>query len=732
MTAQESGPAALSRRNLIRSVAGGGAGIVLGFAFPPLTHAVAATGDAAPASSVNAWLVIGTDGSVTIRVAQSEMGQGVHTALPMLVAEELGADWKSVRVEMAPVDDFYRNKLTGDYGTHTSSSLRGAFDYLRRVGAEARALLVETAARAWDVAPEECSAARGAVTHRPTGRHLSFADLAGVALQPAAGLSAYRRQSQIDAAPKPRAEWRLIGTSVPRIDGPAKVSGTAIFAADLRLPGMLFAAVVNAPAIGGRIESFDPAAARAMPGVEAVIEVPGGLAVIAATWWQAKTALDRIPIRFSTTATETLDAAAIAAGLQATAESDSGVPAFRRGDAKKAIDGAARVVSAEYSVPFLAHATMEPMSCVASVTHEGCDLWVGTQGQINLRDTAAAFTGLPRNKVRVHTLYLGGGFGRRYQTDAALQAMAASRAVGRPVLVLWSREADMARDIYRPAALSRIRAGLDASGRIAAWRHRVVGPSINAGESGDAWRGGVDSYAVEGAVELPYAVDHLRVDYAQREFGVPVGVMRGVGYVMNIFAIESMIDELALDAGVDPYRFRRALLGAHPRLQRVLDEAAALSGWSTPIGAGRGRGMALVECYGAVMAAVIEITALPRGRITIDRVVAAVDCGPVVHPAIAEGQVEGAAVFGLSGALMGEVTFDQGAATVSNWDDYRVLRLGATPRTETRFLPSDHPIGGLGEIGAIPMAPALANAIAAATGRRLRSLPFSRHGIEAM
>jgi len=719
----------VTRRGLIRTMATGAAGLTLGFQFPSLA-ASTASAEAAWASAVNAWIAFQSDGIITIRVAQSEMGQGVHTALPMLIAEELGADWSSVRVEMAPVDDFYRNKLTGDYGTHSSSSLRGGYDYLRRVGAEARTLLIEAAARAWDVPPDECVAAQGMVVHRSSGRTATFASLATQTLLPATGMSAFRRQAQLAARPKARPEWRLLGTSIPRIDGPAKVSGKAIFAADFRLPGMLFAAVRNAPAIGGRVEWFDAARALAMPGVAAAIDVPGGVAVIAATWWQAKSALERMPMRVVSTAVGTLDADDIVRGLRETAGVESGAPAFRRGDAKAALVRAARVVASEYSVPFLAHATMEPMSCAAVVTSNGCDLWVGTQGQVNLRDAAAAFTGLPPESVRVHTLYLGGGFGRRYQVDAALQAIAASRAVGRPVLVLWSREEDMARDTYRPAALVRVRAGLDAAGRIVAWRHRVVGPSINAAESPAMWRGGVDTFAVEGAVDNPYRVEHLRVDYAEREFGVPVGVMRGVGYVMNVFATESMLDELARDANADPYHFRRPLLDGQPRLLRVLDEAAAMAGWHIPIGAGRGRGIAVAECYGAVMAVVVEITLRDRGRMAVDRVVAAVDCGPVVHPAIAEGQVEGAIVFGLSGALMGEVTFKEGTAVPSNWDDYRVLRLGSTPRVETRLLDSDHPIGGLGEIGVVPIAPALANAIAAATGRRLRSLPFSRHGIE--
>ncbi len=729
MTGAASPSSSLTRRGLIRTIAASAGALTLGFQLTPSGAATAAD-SAAWASAVNAWIAIGVDGTVTIRVAQSEMGQGVHTALPMLIAEELGLDWPSVRVEMAPVDDFYRNKLTGDYGTHSSSSLRGGFDYLRRVGAEARALLVEVAAARWDVPPEECIAANGAIQHRPSGRSVSLASIAAQALASPAGLSAFRRSPSAAVAPKPRAAWHLLGTSVPRIDGPAKVSGAAKFAADMRLPDMMFAAVANAPAIGGRVRSFDQAAALAMPGVAAALEVPGGVAVVASSWWQAQAALERAQVSFTSAATVVLDGPAIVRALQATAETDSGASALRRGDAKRALDGAARVVSGEYSVPFLAHATMEPMSCAASVTPDGCDLWVGTQGQINLRDAAASFTGLPRDKVRVHTQYLGGGFGRRYQVDVALQAMAASRAVGRPALVLWSREADMARDIYRPAALARIRAGLDSAGKLVAWRHRVVGPSINAAESPETWQNGVDSFAVEGAADLPYPIDHVRVDYAQHEFGVPVGVMRGVGYVMNVFAMESLIDEVALQAKADPYRFRRALLAPHPRLVRVLDEAARMSGWDTPIGPGRGRGIALTECYGAAMAAVVEITIKPRGRLSVDRVVAAVDCGPVVHPAIAEGQVEGAIVFGLSGALMGEVGFKDGAATASNWDDYRVLRLGTSPDVDVRLLASDAPIGGLGEIGVIPMAPALANAIAAADGRRLRSLPFARHGIE--
>lgn len=727
MTEAASPSDSLSRRSLIRAIAVSAGALTLGFSLAP---GAAKANAEAWASTVNAWIAFGADGTVTIRVAQSEMGQGVHTALPMLIAEELGLDWRSVRVEMAPVDDFYRNKLTGDYGTHSSSSLRGGYDYLRRVGAEARGLFIEAAAAQWEVPAEECMAANGAILHRPSGRRLPLGAIAGQVQASPAGVSAFRRSAMAAVTPKPRAAWQLIGTSVPRIDGPAKVSGAAVFAADMRLPGMLFAAVANAPAIGGQVRGFDRAAALAMPGVAAAIEVPGGVAVVASSWWQAQAALERAQVSFTSTATGALDGPAIIRALQATAETDSGVSALRRGDAKRALDGAARVVSGEYSVPFLAHATMEPMSCAASVTADGCDLWTGTQGQINLRDAAASFTGLPRERVRIHTQYLGGGFGRRYQVDAALQAMAASRAVGRPVLVLWSREADMARDIYRPAALVRLRAGLDASGKLVAWRHRVVGPSINSAESPATWQNGVDGFAVEGATDLLYPIDHMRVDYAQHEFGVPVGVMRGVGYVMNVFAVESLIDEVALGAKLDSYGFRRDLLAPHPRLVRVLDEAARMSSWGTPVGAGRGRGMALTECYGAVMAAVVEITIRPRGRVSVDRVVAAVDCGPVVNPAIAEGQVEGGIVFGLSGALMGEVGFKDGAATASSWDDYRVLRLGTSPSVEVRFLASDAPIGGLGEIGVIPMAPALANAIVAAGGPRLRSLPLSRHGIE--
>lgn len=700
----------LSRRTLLGGGLAAGAGLVIGFHVPgPGRAARAAERVFAP----SAWIRIDRDGIVTIVNGMSEMGQGTGTTMPMIVADELEADWSKVRVEQAPADPAYGNPLLGGrQSTVGSMSIRGSMGLWRRAGAAAREMLVAAAAQVWGVPVEECYAEQGAVYHRPTGRRLAYGELVD-------------RAAQLPVPQSPRlktpAEFRLIGKTVRRLDTPDKVTGRAIFGIDVTVPGLLVATVERCPVFGGGVKSVDAAAARAVKGVRHVVRIASGVAVVADDYWSARRGREALRVAWDEGPNAALSSADISRGYAALARQPGRV-ARREGDAAGALARAARALEAVYEVPFLAHATMEPMNCTARVRPDRCDVWAPTQNQTGTQETAMRLTGLPRERVFVHTTLLGGGFGRRSETDFVAEAVELSRAVGAPVKVIWSREDDIRHDYYRPATYNVLRAVLDAGGMPVAWTHRIVGPSLLIPRKFPLGPDGVDRTAVEGAANIPYAIPNVEVDWVYKDFGIPVGFWRSVGASQNAFVTESFVDELAHAAGRDPFEFRRALLGRAPRHRAVLELAAREAGWGTPP-PGRARGIAVAFSYGSYAAQVAEVSVAPDGRVRVHRVVCAIDCGIAASPDQVKAQMEGGIVFALTATLHGEITIEGGRVRQSNFHDYPMLRIDETPRIEVHILESGEAPGGAGEPGVPPLAPAVCNAIFAATGRRIRRLP---------
>jgi isoquinoline 1-oxidoreductase beta subunit len=718
----------LSRRAVLK----GTGALILGFQLPllPLSPAAAA---GSTALAVNAWLKISSD-AVTILVANAEMGQGVFTALPMLVAEELDVDWRTVRAEMAPLEAAYASPALGTMRTGGSTSLSTAFVPLRQAGAAARLMLMAAAAQLWRVPVTELTAAVGTVSHAATDRHASYGALAG---------RAGRQPVPPDPPLRDPATWTLIGRSLPRLDTPAKVTGLACFGLDVRLPGLLYAAIHHCPVLGGTLSKIDASALKAKsptgyrPGIAAVVTLADAVAVVADGWWQAQSALAEIIVSWNEgtnagLASTTLDPT-LARALDPSDRHTIAVAASR-GDIDQAIAGAARVVESVYRLPFLAHAPLEPMNATASVTAAGCELWLPTQDQDRYTKVLPPLLGIKPEQVRVNTTFLGGSFGRRLESDFGVEAALLSKAVGRPVQLIWSREEDIRQDFYRPASVSRITVGLDAGNRLVGWRHRISAPSILARVRPAALKDGLDATAVAGIEDQPYALPALHLDYVRQDTGVPVGFWRSVGHSSNAFAVESMIDEVAAAIDRDPCQLRRDLLADAPRALRVLDLAAAQAGWTRPpaaaaTGRRQGRGIALHQAFGSVVAEVAEVTVFDNGRLRVDRVVAAVDCGLVVNPDLVRAQLEGAILFGLSAALTGKITIDNGRVVQSNFHDAKVLTLADAPTVEIHIVDSTEAPGGIGEAGTPPIAPALTNAIFSATGRRLRSLPVGDYDL---
>jgi isoquinoline 1-oxidoreductase subunit beta len=700
----------VSRREFLQVASAAGAGLVIGFSFPGCRPAGAPAG---PPLEPNAWLRIGTDESILVIVDRSEMGQGVATALPMLLAEELEADWSKIRIEFAPADPAYNNLLYGFQGTGGSSSVRAAFTALRQAGAAAREVLIDAAAQTWGVDRSECHAEQGAVVHTG-GRRLTYGHLVATAAT-----------LPIPADPplKAPADWTIIGTSVPRLDTPIKVDGSAQFGIDVMVPGMLTAVVARCPVFGGKVAGFDAAAARAVPGVRDVVQITSGVAVVADGYWPAKTGRDALTVTWDEGATAGVSSATVTE-LFARRAGRAGAQARRDGDPDRALSGAARRIEAAYETPFLAHATMEPMNCTAHVRPDGVDIWAPTQFQGGAHQMGATIGGVAPEQVKVHTTYLGGGFGRRFELDFVLEALEASKAVGAPVKVVWSREDDTRHEFYRPASYHRMRAGLDAGNRPAAWTHRVVAPSIMDRVFPGSVQNGLDSEAVEGAVEMPYAVPNVHVDYVLSDTGIPVGFWRSVNHSFTAFAVESFIDELAHAAGEDPYEYRRALLANAPRYLRVLELAATRAGWGSAPPDGVFRGIAVHKSFESYVAQVAEVSVGPDGAVKVHRVVCAVDCGPVVNPDTVEAQMQSGIVYGLTAALHGEITIDRGRVVQGNFHDYPMLLMAGMPKVEVYIVPSTDSQGGVGEPGTPPIAPAVCNAIFAATGKRIRRLPI--------
>jgi isoquinoline 1-oxidoreductase subunit beta len=692
-----------------------GAGLVIGFRIPD-RHGVVPF---AP----NAWLQVDTDGTVTVTTDKSEMGEGNHTALAMIAAEELDADWSKVKVGAVPVNPagWSRRMSTGG-----STSVRTSWDILRKAGASARAMLVAAAAQTWGVAAAACSTRNGVVTH--ANHRLTYGELA----QKAATIPVPENPPLKD--PK---DFRLLGTRVARLDTPSKVNGTAQFGIDVRMPGMLVASVERSPVFGGKVKSFDATAAKAVAGVRHVVQLDGtpwtgtngawavgtesGVAVVADTYWQAVQGRQALKITWDEGPNAALGD--IPAKLAALA-GQAGVTAKTTGDAAAALAAATRKIESVYTVPFLHHATMEPMNCTAHVRAGSCDVWVPTQNQTRAQEVAAEAAGLPKEAVKIHTTLLGGGFGRRLESDFVAEAVSISKAVNAPVKVIWSREDDTKHGFYRPATYNRLAAGLDAQNKPVAWMHHIVAPPILT--KFGPLQNGIDGTLIDGAADVPYAFPNLFVDQLAVDLPVPLGFWRSVGASQNAFVVECFMDEVAAAAGRDPYELRRELLQAKPRHLRVLELAATKAGWGTPLPRGHGRGIALSEWEPTTCAEVAEVSVAADGTVRVHRVVCAVDCGPVVNPYTIEAQMQGGVVFGLSAALYGEITIDKGRVQQGNFNDYPMLQIPEMPVVEVHIVPSTDPIGGIGEPSVPPTAPAVCNAIFAATGKRIRSLPIGK------
>src|SRR5919198_5830462 len=708
----------VSRREFLETATATGAGLVIGFHLPATGRF--GTGPAAVAPfAPNAWLRINPDESVLVVVDRSEMGQGVTTSLPMLLAEELEADWSKVRIEFAPADKAYTNPMFGMQGTGGSTRVRAAFLPLRKAGAAAREMLVTAAAQTWGVDKSQCRAERGAVIHEPSKRRLTYGRLA---------VKAATVPLPHDVPLKDSKDWKILGTRVHRLDTPVKVDGSAQFGIDVKQPGLLVAVVARSPVFGGKVKSFDATKAKAVPGVRHVVQISSGIAVVADGYWPAKKGRDALDLTWDEGPNADVSSAAIAQLFaQRASQPGGGAVARHDGDPDTALPAAATKLDAVYELPFLAHATMEPMNCTAYVRpNGGVDIWAPTQFQTGAQGLGAKIGGVAPERVKVHTTYLGGGFGRRFELDFIAEALETSKAVAAPVKVIWPREDDIRNAQYRPASRHDLRAGLDGAGKPAAWTHRIVAPSIMARVFPDTVKNGLDGEAVEGAVGMPYGIPNVHVDYVLTDTGIPVGFWRSVNNSFNAFVVESFIDELAHAAKKDAYEYRRDLLGKAPRHLGVLNLAASKAGWSTPLPAGRARGIAVWKSFESYVAEVAEVSLEPDGTPRVHRVVCAVDCGPVVNPSIVEAQMESAIVYGLTAALWGEITLDKGRVQQSNFHNYQMLRLAQMPKVEVHIVPSSDSQGGVGEPGTPPIAPAVANAIFALNGKRIRKLPIGK------
>ena len=725
----------LSRRTFLQTGAAVGGGLLLGFTLPPLSPLsplpprVRNDGPFAP----NAFIRIDRDGRVTLIMHKVEMGQGTYTSMPMLLAEELEVELSQVRLEHAPPNDaLYAEPLFGVQETGGSTSVRGNWEPLRRAGAGARALLVAAAAQTWNVDTSSCHATGGVVIHGPTGRTLAY----GALVDRAATLSLPG-----DVPLKHPKDWKLIGTPAKRLDSPDKVNGKAQYGIDVRLPGLKVATVAVCPVFGGKLASVDDSKAKAIPGVHQVVRLADAVAVVAEHMWAAQQGVAALDIRWDEGPNAQLTTADIVRQLDA-ASQKPGVVARKDGDVAQAMAGAARKIEAIYQVPFLAHATMEPVNCTVHVRPDGCDLWVGTQVPTFAQTAAAKVTGLPKDSVLVHNHLLGGGFGRRLEVDFIVRAVEIAKQVAGPVKVVWTREADIQHDMYRPYYYDRIAAGLDERGTPIAWSHRVTGSSIMARVTSElfpktlrvmraaGWHQlvamvkGLDVDAVEGAAEPPYALPNIRVEYVRQEPpSIPTAFWRGVGPTHNIFVVESFIDELAAATQHDPFQYRRALLDQSPRAKGVLELAALQAGWGRALAPGSGRGISLLHAFGSYIAQVAEVSVSKQGDVRVGRVVCAVDCGTIVNPDTVKAQMESGIIFGISAALWGEITLKNGRVEQHNFNDYRVLRLPEAPVIEVHLVQSTAAPGGVGEPGTSAVMPAVANAIFAATGKRVRKLP---------
>jgi isoquinoline 1-oxidoreductase beta subunit len=708
----------MKRREFLKAGAALGGGLLITLYVPEFVPAARAADSAANPVALNAFVRIGTDESVTVISNHSEMGQGIYTSLPMLLNEELEADWARIRVESSPVDAVYNHTVFGLMMTGGSTTTNSEYDRFRKMGAMARIMLVAAAAQSWSVDPQTCRAEKGFVIHTPTGRRASYGSLAE---------AASKIEPPKDIPLKDPKDFTLVGKPVHRLDTPSKTNGTAQFGLDVYIPGMLTAVVARAPVFGGKVVNFNADSAKAIPGVVNVVQVPSGVAVIAKGFWPAKLGREKLEINWDEGPGAAISTVEMREKFSALSKTP-GLIARKVGDPAAALVGAAKTIIAEYEVPYLAHAMMEPLNTVVDLREDGCEIWSGTQFQTGDRAAAAKVAGLKPEQVKIHTTLLGGGFGRRANpaSDFVTEATEVAKAAKAPVKVVWTREDDIRGGWYRPMWYDHFAAGLDASGNPVAWTHTIVGQSIMAGTMFESYgiKNGIDSASVEGAADILYGIPNLQVDLHTPKNEVPVQWWRSVGHSHTGFSVEAFLDEVAHAGGKDPYQLRRTLLAGQPRMLAVLDLAAQKANWGSALPVGRARGIATHFSFDSYVAQVAEVSVEKDGTVRVHRVVAAVDCGRTVNPDTVKAQLEGGIIFGLTAALKTEITLDKGRVQQRNFNDYPMLRMFEAPAIEVFIVPStEHPTG-VGEPGVPPVAPAVANAIFAATGKRVRRLPI--------
>lgn len=720
----------LDRRSFLKATMVAGGALVFGISIPVRSRAEEMLGiAAAPVADFqpNAFIKIAPSGKVTIVVGQAEMGQGVLTSLPQIVADELEVEWKDVTYEHGPPGKEFINPALGGQITGGSASIRGLIEPLRKSAASAREMLVTAAAQQWGVPADTCKAVNGTVVHTATKRVAKYGDLLAAASKIAPPTAPKLKDAK---------DFKFIGKSVKRLDTPEKVNGSGIFGIDVKMPGMLTATIFRSPVIGGKVKSFDDTKAKAVKGVRNVVQLASGVAVVADNYWAAKKGRDALSIVWDEGAMASVSSDKLYQSDVEAANNAKGIEAKKIGDVAAGKAKATKTIEAVYYAPFLAHATMEPMNATADVRADSCEVWSGIQAQMVVQGMLAKELGLAPEKVKVNNTLLGGGFGRRlgeYVVDAARL----SKAVGKPVKVIWTREDDMHGDFYRPSAYNKMSAGLDAAGKPVFWQHRIVSPSIMASLGPSIFgfappSDRLDDTATEGAHTLPYEMQNLFVDWVNSNPGVPVGFWRSVGSSHTAFSTECFIDELAHAAGKNPLAFRLSLLDKHPRHVGVLKLAAEKAGWSKPAPKGIFRGIAVHESFASFVAQVAEVSVDKKtGNVKVHRVICAIDCGQVVNPDTVAAQMESCIIFGLTAALYGEITLKDGRVQQHNFYDYKMLRMNETPKIETYIVPSTEKHGGVGEPGTPPTAPAVVNAIFAATGKRLRSLPIRPEDLRA-
>lgn len=712
--------APIPRRDFLKATAAVSGGLWMAAYVPELAARPAASAPAeGNAFAPNAFVRISPDETVTIIANHSEMGQGIYTSLPMLLNEELEADWATIKVEPAPVDAAYNHTVFGMQMTGGSTTTPSEWERFRKMGAMARLMLVEAAAERWGVPASECRVEKGVVIHTVSGRKATYGSLVAAAAQ---------LKAPADIPLKDPKQFTLIGKPTRRLDTPSKTNGTAQFGLDVRLPGMLFALVARPPVFGGKAVSVDATEALEIKGVRAVQQIPSGVAVIADRFWSAKLGREKLKISWDDGDNANLSTTKMLQDFSSLS-ARPGTVARKVGDPVAALSSATKTLTAEYSVPYLAHAMMEPLNCVVDLRADSCEIWTGTQFETVDRANAAQVAGLTPEKVQLHTTLLGGGFGRRANpaSDFVVEAMHVAKITKAPVKVVWTREDDLAGGWYRPMWHDRFAAGLDAAGNPVAWSHTIVGQSITAGTSFAAYtinKEGIDSTSVEGAADILYGIPNLQVDLHSPKIGVPVQWWRSVGHSHTGFSVESFFDEVAHAGGKDPYELRRTLLANQPRMSAVLQLVAEKAGWGKPLPAGRGRGIATHFSFDSYVAQVIEASVENDGTVRVHRVVCAVDCGRTVNPNIVKAQMEGGIIFGLTAALKTEITLENGRVRQHNFHDYPMLRMFESPEIEIHIVPSEQNPTGVGEPSVPPVAPALANAIFAATGKRVRRLPI--------